>query len=188
MKQENNIVNKSENNKKKIPLGIKIGIIVFLIGIIIIIGAYIINSTINYNPYTKENPNPKSIKDNFTVPKKAKYNRAYHIYMYEEANTKRSYSKKMYDSHKLKDLNIKMEGGYVTQTKYKTIFSTYIYNLSESKNISSTINIKFTTYNKGVADDITYTIDNLEPLESKSIEIEVDKKVINAYDYEISIS
>lgn len=188
MKQNNNIVNQKKDNKKRIPLGIKIGIIVLLIGIIIIIGAYAINHTINYNPYTKENKNPKSIKDTFTVPKKAKYNRSYHIYIYEEAGAKRSYSKKMYDKHKMKDLDIKMEGGYVTQTKYKTIFSAYIYNLNETKNINSNINIKFTTYDKGIADDITYTIDNLEPLESKSIEIEVDKKVINAYDYELNIS
>ncbi len=188
MEQNNNIVNEKENNKKKIPLGIKIGIIVFFIGLIVIVFSYIISYTINYNPYTKENPNPKSIKDTFTVPKKAKYNKAYHIYMYEEANAKRSYSKKMYDKHKIKDLNIKMEGGYVTQTSLKTIFSAYIYNLSETENINSTINIKFTSYNKGIADEITYTIDNLEPLESKSIEIEVDKKVINAYDYEISIN
>ena len=50
------------------------------------------------------------------------------------------------------------------------------------------IDIAFLHYNKTKADQITYTIENLLPLQCKSVEIEVDKKVINAYDYTINLS
>lgn len=184
MIKDNNI---KENSKKKIPLGIKIGVIIFFIGLIIIIVSYLINYTINYNPYINANPDPKSLQDTFEVPEGAKYDRSYHIYIYELAGTKISYSKKMYSRHKIKNYNVKLEGGYVTQTKAKTVFSFYIFNLSE-EGLNANLDIKLKTYNNAVSDELTYKIESLKPLESKNIEIEVDKKAINSYDYEVSIS
>ena len=68
------------------------------------------------------------------------------------------------------------------------MFVVYLYNLSDKETINKMIDIAFLHYNKTKADQITYTIENLLPLQCKSVEIEVDKKVINAYDYTINLS
>lgn len=188
---KNSTINKKESlsSKRKIPVGVLVGIVVSVMGFVIIIISFVINASIHYNPYKEpETYSPTTIAETFVVPEGSLYNRAYHVFNYKEGNAVFTYSKKMFSKHEIKDIQFKMEGGYVYELNGKTFFVVYLYNLSDKDAINKSIDIEFTHYNKTTADDITYKIDSLKPLQCKSVEIEVDKKVINAYDYHIHLS
>ncbi len=185
MKNHRNVNSK----KNKIPFGVFVGIFISIIGLVVIIVSFVMNSAIYYNPYKEpETYSPKSIEETFVVPEEAQYNRAYRVFHYKEGKALFNYSKVLFSKHELEDIQFKMEGGYVYQLNGKTMFVVYLYNLSDKETINKMIDIAFLHYNKTKADQITYTIENLLPLQCKSVEIEVDKKVINAYDYTINLS
>ncbi len=184
MKKEN----KSNTSNAKVKFSTKLGVVIFLIGVIIIIISFVMNSIKNYNPYKEAKSNPKSIEDTFVVPDTANYSSAYHLYINETENEKTAYSKAMFSKHDIKNLDFKMEGGYISLFDDKAEFSVYLYNLNEVNELNATIDIKFIYYNNTVADTISYKIENLVPLEVRNVIINVDKKVINAYNYEISIN
>lgn len=186
---KSNTKNEKVRTKKKIPLGIIIGFVIFIMGLLIIILSFIINSKMNYNPYkTPKVKHPKTYADTFVVPDGAKYNRSYNVFNYKEGLTSYTYSEKMFSRHSLLDIHFKIEGGTVYNINDKTYFAAYFYNLSGTDSLNKTISLEFIHYNKTVADKVTYKIENLEPFACKYIQIEVDKKVMNAYDYKLSIN
>lgn len=180
---------KSKEDKKKVSFGVKFGVLLLIIGLVILITSYAIYLNVNTDEQPRVNLNfsPKSIADTFSVPEDAKYDKSYHTYTYEREGSKVSYSQKLFSRHSLNKINFKMEGGTLYKLPKKTVFAAYVYNTNEESPLSVSIDIKFLNYNKTKAGSATYQVEELKPLESKKIFIDVDDKVFNAYDYEISI-
>lgn len=182
---------KEIKRKNKIKPAYIIGIGFLFIGFILVVGAFTLNLLdTKENPYKEPKKNPTTIADNFVVPESATYSKKYHIYLDEKDEITSAYSYDMFQKHELKSLNFKLEGGniYQDQEENKAYFSAVIYNLGSEEAINKTIDLEFNYYNDTKIGNITYNIENLQPLESKLITIELDKKYINAFNYKVKLA
>ena len=127
---ESVILDVSAHLGNQLFLWVFVGIFVSIIGLVVIIVSFVMNSAIYYNPYKEpETYSSKSIEETFVVPEEAQYNRAYRVFHYKEGKALFNYSKVLFSKHELEDIQFKMEGGYVYQLNGKTMFVVYLYNL-----------------------------------------------------------